>query len=476
MKHIDVEINNFGKIKQAKFQVKPFTVIAGKNASGKSFITRGLYSVFSTLNKDHFSIDLEADIYSVQQVSENMSTDFEPQSQEASKLWTEMRSIVNQLAKNMTLSCQQGMSVSQLASIGVIETDVQQLRKAHNALGVLIVIDKDNKLASRFWDMFQNFIVHLEFVVRHPEIYFNNLLAEQCEQALVENFQINSFSKLQNKETAPENELHFNFGEAVGQLFSKSNELYFESNAQGVDDFQRLDNVIYLESPMYWKIKDALKGWVNSRNDPALRRQVKHQEKALKKVPQYILDTFELLDTDIVQDESYPELIKLKQTIEQCIGGHIKLSDGGNLQFAQQNEQGERYSVDLNQMATGATSLGIIALMLDKNIIVPNSVLIFDEPEVNLHPAWQQVMIQVLYQLSLAGVIIVMASHSFDMMQCIEKLLDVHETDDKDASEHFSIVQLEDGSTINHNKPLYKKLDAVKADLGMPLFDLFSKL
>ena len=42
MKSIDVDIQNFGKIKQAKFQVKPFTVIAGKNASGKSFVTRGL--------------------------------------------------------------------------------------------------------------------------------------------------------------------------------------------------------------------------------------------------------------------------------------------------------------------------------------------------------------------------------------------------------------------------------------------------
>jgi predicted ATPase len=41
----------------------------------------------------------------------------------------------------------------------------------------------------------------------------------------------------------------------------------------------------------------------------------------------------------------------------------------------------------LHQTATGAISLGIIALLLEKKIIVPNSVLIFDEPEVNLHPA-----------------------------------------------------------------------------------------
>jgi predicted ATP-dependent endonuclease of OLD family len=188
----------------------------------------------------------------------------------------------------------------------------------------------------------------------------------------------------------------------------------------------------------------------------------------------YILDTFQLLDTDIIQDKTYPELVKLKQTIEQCIGGHIQLSDSGDLQFNQQNEQGERYSVDLNQTATGATSLGIIALLLDKQIIVPNSVLIFDEPEVNLHPAWQQVMIQVLYQLSLAGVTIIMATHSLDMIENIGKLMDIHDESGQVVDEHFSVVQLDDGQTINPDKPIYKKLDAVKADLGMPLFNLFA--
>jgi predicted ATP-binding protein involved in virulence len=168
-------------------------------------------------------------------------------------------------------------------------------------------------------------------------------------------------------------------------------------------------------------------------------------------------------------------LNQLKQRINQCIGGKIQISDGGKLQFLNQTEQGEPYFVDMNQTATGTTALGIIALLLDKNIIVPNSVLIFDEPEVNLHPAWQQVMIQVLYQLSVHGVRIIMASHSFDMMETIEQLMEAHEEQGDNVDEHFSIVQLDDGQSINHDKPIFKKLDAVKADLGMPLFNLFSK-
>ena len=100
--------------------------------------------------------------------------------------------------------------------------------------------------------------------------------------------------------------------------------------------------------------------------------------------------------------------------------------------------------------------------------------LIIDEPEINLHPAWQQVMIQVLYQLSVAGVHIIIASHSYDMMQCIEKMMDLHEKKGQNVNEHFSVQQLENGISINDSKPIFKKLDSVKADLGMPLFDLFS--
>ncbi|MCG6317494.1 ATP-binding protein [Vibrio alginolyticus] len=53
----DFEIKNLGKVKHAKLNLAPFTVIAGANSSGKSFISRALYSFFSTINKDHVTAD-----------------------------------------------------------------------------------------------------------------------------------------------------------------------------------------------------------------------------------------------------------------------------------------------------------------------------------------------------------------------------------------------------------------------------------
>jgi predicted ATPase len=243
---------------------------------------------------------------------------------------------------------------------------------------------------------------------------------------------------------------------------------------EDIETLLQLDNIVYLESPVFWKIKEVLKGWVAKQNDPRMRQVSERQQQSLKKIPQYILDVFELLNVDFVQYERDPKLVEIQQHIQRCIAGNLEMSDSGDLMFSSQNDSGQHFSVDLHKTASGTTALGIVALLLDKLVIVPNSVLIFDEPEVNLHPAWQHVMIQVLYHLSLAGVNVVMATHSFDMIKSIEKMMEEHENQSKDVESHFSLIQLQDGNTINEDESAFRKVDAIKADLGTPLFDLFS--
>ena len=46
-----VSFHNFGSIKSAELWIRPFTVIAGKNEVGKSFILRALYGIFSSYHR-----------------------------------------------------------------------------------------------------------------------------------------------------------------------------------------------------------------------------------------------------------------------------------------------------------------------------------------------------------------------------------------------------------------------------------------
>lgn len=47
-----VEIKNFGKLNHAKIKCRDITVFAGTNSTGKSYVSRTLYSIFSALAID----------------------------------------------------------------------------------------------------------------------------------------------------------------------------------------------------------------------------------------------------------------------------------------------------------------------------------------------------------------------------------------------------------------------------------------
>ena len=46
----DIHIENLGAIKEANLTITPLTILAGENGTGKSFVTKFLYSVLNTIN------------------------------------------------------------------------------------------------------------------------------------------------------------------------------------------------------------------------------------------------------------------------------------------------------------------------------------------------------------------------------------------------------------------------------------------
>ena len=48
------EVRNLGNILYSKIDIKPLTLISGENNSGKTFITRSLYSFLSSFSNNHF--------------------------------------------------------------------------------------------------------------------------------------------------------------------------------------------------------------------------------------------------------------------------------------------------------------------------------------------------------------------------------------------------------------------------------------
>ena len=61
-----------------------------------------------------------------------------------------------------------------------------------------------------------------------------------------------------------------------------------------------------------------------------------------------------------------------------------------------------------------------MALLVERKIIDKESFVFIDEPEAHLHPAWQVVMAESLFELAKGGVNVVIATHSADILKWLE--------------------------------------------------------
>ena len=56
--NLQYTLENIGNISNANITIKPLTIIAGENSSGKTFLTKSLYTILNSIYKDHFSDNL----------------------------------------------------------------------------------------------------------------------------------------------------------------------------------------------------------------------------------------------------------------------------------------------------------------------------------------------------------------------------------------------------------------------------------
>ena len=80
----------------------------------------------------------------------------------------------------------------------------------------------------------------------------------------------------------------------------------------------------------------------------------------------------------------------------------------------------------LNNVASGIKSFGVLEILLSNEIISPEKMLLWDEPENHLHPQWQVYFADVLVQLAKAGIPIVVCSHSPYFIQAVRHFSSVH--------------------------------------------------
>ena len=182
----------------------------------------------------------------------------------------------------------------------------------------------------------------------------------------------------------------------------------------------------------------------------------------LSGVPGYFYDLTRELKFEYTGDMAFPDVYE-RLTGKDVMGGKIAISKSGNLLF-QENER----SFSLHTTAMGVANLGILALLIERKVLDKDTLLFIDEPEAHLHPAWQVVMAEALFELARQGVNVVIATHSIDILKWLEVHVKKNPEDERlVALNQFPVNNSESAEDFE------TKIENIKEELTKPFSDLY---
>lgn len=461
----NIDIKNFGKIKSAKVNIRPFTVIAGPNSSGKSFVTKALYSFFNTINNDHITSLVYGNIVKLQNLVINIQYDLSRPSAYESQLISELMDAIRRVETTLDEEFRVVTYTQQIIGLPLLDAGCKHISAIYDQLKSNLEDKLKYVKVRQNFDAIRVVLTNLSRLIDTPQ----SILAVQIEQGFInelkENFQVSKLADLKNYLSENDEPICFDF-DSLGSIKIQDEHVSFRLTPTSIDDFQNLYNVVYLESPIYWKLKDSLENLRTSKR--YFVYSARGRNESLTGVPKHFYDLLTLVKSK-AKEGTAAISSPFASSIKKAIGGQLVISPAGEIGF---KEEGSPRAVNLHATALGVTNIGLISLLLERGVISKGSYVFIDEPEVNLHPYWQKIMIETLFELSLNGISVVMASHSIDMMKCIELIMEQHP--DLIEKGHFGINQLNSkGNSIVEGENPLRRISAIKKDLGQSFYDMF---
>lgn len=452
---LEVKIENFGPIDKATVQVGQFTVFAGPNNTGKTFVAKMLYSIFSSRNANHARVFFHA-------MARLIEVHLQPFDQRDHVLSVLEKRSLSEIKKRI----QKIDSILQEAFPShPIQNELEKLKEVQPELMAEIEMIRDHSRIlkdyvdkTREEDSFaflDTIYGHLEKSINNLERHFRNVESAIStgwnfgySQNVSRNFQEASISNLKGDSDSP---FYFSV-QGVGEIRETDKVYKFTPSPQIIQNILSFPEVFYLESPLYWKLKSALESIkLDSRS---------LFETSLNGVPDYFYDMAVALRRRRVE---HP-FAGIHESLHKAIDGKISLSEEGDLEFQKSGK-----SIPLSLTSAGVANMGMLALLIERGALERGSFLFIDEPESNLHPAWQVEMAAFLFELARQGVNVVVSTHSMTIL----KWLEVHV---KEKPEDRELVRLNKfPPDAEWNDDMDAVMAEVKQSLTKPFSDLYIK-
>lgn len=436
-------LHNIGKLKEASVDMEGITVIAGENNTGKSTVGKALFLYL------HSFIDV--DEYVRNDAAETMQREMR-QPMETFDL----------LCRKLS-NAQRRHKVSRAGEIRreyaakITNNDFENLDQTLDAL------------AADHADLYGLGLKNFRKVQPDYDAWKQKLKDK------VNNLLEISESTIAARKVTNDVERYFNgdiitIGTREGEIRAeyeegrKKNTLQFERDSKGAKDFcvsiGQEENVsaspVYIESP---KTVDQLYRVTKGRNGVSGYFSEILSPNALG----VTIDLPESANTDTVatatQQVQAAELLKkFKENIEETVGGSLQFNIVNGLQF---QEKGRSRMVDVSNLSNGIKALTLLEYAIECGCLGTGDCLILDEPEINLHPAWQlKYAEQIVYLQKLLGLSIVLTTHTPYFLEAVE-LYSRRYKIEKNCHYYMTEVQNDEVRLIEvteNTEPIYKKL------------------
>ncbi len=458
-----MNIENFGRLAEAEIRIGQFTVFSGPNNTGKSFVSKLLYSLFDVMNADHarmyFNMLSRPVLNGLLDLG---SSSFAKENEESLAKMDSLMGLIGTFFEH-------GYSRNLEEKWPDISAYARELKTEHVQLernldkwareeGAFVSGKIHKKTLERMKDDIDRFCGALKNNARE---FAMDGIKERISQNLVRNFQTANLSNLRKDQTRPARIVLDNVGAfTIENTRSVDFSIKDEASFHGLQEYSR---VIYLESPLYWKLKSALEGI-----KMAPRFLYSGGKDALSGVPGYFYDLARALRVEYTDDGCHKGFVNLYERLisKEVMDGKLVVSETGELRF---EDNKHVLPLPLHLVAMGVVNIGILALLIERRIIDEGSFLFIDEPEAHLHPSWHVKIAKTLFDLSRLGVNVVIATHSVDIL----KFLEVEVNKDPGNKELIALNRFSSEGIEGGGEGFDSKLDAIQENLTEPFSALF---
>lgn len=355
---MELNIKNIGKIKKANVELNGITVIGGENNTGKSTVSKALYSVLTSLNNKSKKVELERKnmifnlVYRYCYLEKDFNIDYLNKIESLEKFLFSSKDInfeqLKEKIKNV-VGTEQNQDIKKL---------IENVKRA-------LTLD-ESKIINKFLD-------------NKFEIEFNGQLYNIYENDL----------------------------QSILNIKSKKDEIKIEFKENRILNIQgnfRSKSIIYIENPFV--LDEYNKFEINRRIN---RSKLNHNK-------ELILNILKINEKNIIEEIQQDEKLKLlNDKLEKIVLGNVRKKNY-KLVYIHKNKE-----LNIENLSSGMKSFLILKMLLQNGALSENGMLVLDEPEIHLHPEWQIVFAEIIVLFyKILNIRILLTSHSPYFVSALE--------------------------------------------------------